>query len=239
MEANGTATAQGEQGQSATITPDAAKAQITAGQGEQAQQQSTTTTAEEARTQIDALEADRAYMAACFAGDKAKVAERDRLYSLAHPADPDVPLPGDGIVRAKDEPSAQEWLAPPREAHEYNFHGLQVEKPEHAALQSEIAAALHSEGVPQFAVAAVCDVIGTSVERGLPDDEALERSMLTGRAELELRHGKERAEQMIAAAAKTFERLDKRDPRIGDWLCGSGAGNSAYVIETLSRLARP
>lgn len=185
-------------------------------------------TPEAAQSEISKLSQDSDWMSSYLAGDKAKVAEFTRLHKDAHP-DPDA---------APDQSEqADDWLSPPRSADAYDFHLSSAPEQTEADFkeQTEIKQALHGEGVPGFAVDVAVDVITRGLESGVPDETALAQSMRDGAAELQRRHGA-KAQEIINAARSMFQRLDARDPRIGDYLHLSGAANDPHLIETFARL---
>lgn len=103
--------------------------------------------------------------------------------------------------------------------------------------QIGIQASLHAEGVPTFVVSTAVNVMAQALKNGLPDEAAIQSSIASCTRELERRHGAG-AQQILADARKVFERLDKRDSRIGDILSNTGVINNPQLIETLARLQR-
>lgn len=189
-------------------------------------------TPEAAKAQIAQYQQDRTWMGEYFNGDRAKADEMSRLFEAAYP-DPEKA----GAAAVDQVPDVgEEWLARPASIEEYDFSALRTEDPDtQLELQHELRQSLHAEGVPRFAVGVAMTVMARNLEHGVPDEAALEQSKIAGMAELELRHGG-KAKEVLAAAAKTFARLEKRDPRIGDFLCASGAVNNPWLIETLAQL---
>lgn len=181
-----------------------------------------------AQSEISKLSQDGDWMNSYLAGDKAKVAELTRLHQAAYPSADATP---DHTEQADD------WLSAPHAPDAYNFRISSAPEPSEADFteQTEIKQALHAEGVPGFAVDVAVDVITRRLETGAPDEAALEQSMRDGAAELQRRHGA-KAQEIINAARSMFQRLDARDPRIGDYLHISGAANDPHLIETLARL---
>lgn len=187
-----------------------------------------------AKVQIAEYQNDRDYMTAYLAGDRGKVDEMTRLYAVAYrePGAPDATQTANQVQDA-----GEEWLARPSSIDDYDFSALVTEEPtaEQRALQIELKNALHAEGVPVHAVGVAMNVMAHNLKSGLPDERALEHSKLATKSELELRYGDKSAE-ILAAAGKMYERLEKRDPRIADLLDASGASNSVWMVETLARL---
>lgn len=181
-----------------------------------------------AQSEISKLSQDGDWMSSYLAGDKAKVAEFTRLHQEAHPGPDTTP---------DQSEQADDWLSPPRSADAYSFRLSSESEQSEADFreQTEIKQALHGEGVPGFAVDVAVDVITRRLESGMPDEAALAQSMRDGAAELQRRHGA-KAQEIINAARSMFQRLDARDPRIGDYLHVSGAANDPHLIETLARL---
>jgi len=99
-----------------------------------------------------------------------------------------------------------------------------------------IREALHAEGVPVGTASLGFMLVEQAMRNGLPDDTTIEMSRRSGEAELSRRHGG-RAPEVIAAARQVFDRLDKRNPAIGDVLVNSGVANDPNFIEALARLA--
>ncbi len=98
-----------------------------------------------------------------------------------------------------------------------------------------IRAALHAEGIPTATASLGHMLVQQAVRNGLPDDAALESARGKGMEVLEHRHGAN-AGKIIADAKAVFDRLDARDPRLGDLLVNSGVASNPNFIESLARL---
>lgn len=150
---------------------------------------------------------------------------------------PAVPTPDDGPATAVDI-GAEAAFAGPASPHEYRFDPIGSVEYTDADMMAErgIREALHAEGIPTGVASLGHMLIQNAVRNGLPDDAALEMGRRTGEAELSRRHGG-RAPEVIAAARQVFDRLDRRNPAIGDALVNSGVANDPSFIEALARLA--
>lgn len=149
---------------------------------------------------------------------------------------PAAPAPSDEPETAVDL-GAEAAFAGPASPHEYRFDPIGSGEYTDADMKAEqsIRAALHAEGIPT-GVASLGHMLIQSVARnGLPDDATLELGRRQGQAEIERRHGAS-APQIIAAAKAVFDRLDRRDPRLGDLLVNSGVASNPNFIEALARL---
>lgn len=145
--------------------------------------------------------------------------------------------PSDEPPTAVDE-GAEAAFAGPATPFEYRFDVLPGAEFDAAYMTDEraVRAALHAENIPTGTAHLAHHMIQRAVRNGLPDDAALELARRTGEAELQRRHGAS-APQIIAAAKKVFDRLDARDPRIGDMLVNTGVANDPNFIESLARFA--
>ena len=151
---------------------------------------------------------------------------------------PAAPTPNDEPATAVDI-GAEAAFAGPASPHEYRFDPIGSGEYTDADMKAEqsIRAALHAEGIPT-GVASLGHMLIQSVARnGLPDDATLELGRRQGQAEIERRHGAS-APQIIARAKQVFDRIDARDPRIGDMLVNSGVANDPDFVEALARLGR-
>ncbi|MFZ5558684.1 MAG: hypothetical protein ACOZDY_18545 [Pseudomonadota bacterium] len=197
------------------------------------QQSSEPGTAEAARTQLVALRENAEFMDRYVSGDARAVSEMTRAFAAAYPE-----RQGTGDAQPPERlPEGAEWLARPATPAGYDFSALRSgpePSPQERELSAEIAQALHAEGVPAAVVDVAVQVMARNVRQGLPDDEALEHARLAAQAELELRHG-DQAGAILASARKLYERLEQRDPRIAELIDLTGAGNSAWLIESMSR----
>lgn len=145
--------------------------------------------------------------------------------------------PSDEPPTAVDE-GAEAAFAGPASPFEYRFDRIGGAEYSDSDMQAEqaIRQALHAEGIPTGVASLGHMLVQNAARNGLPDDAALEMGRRTGEAELSRRHGAS-APQIIAAAKKVFDRLDARDPRIGDMLVNTGVANDPNFIESLARLA--
>lgn len=121
--------------------------------------------------------------------------------------------------------------------HLYSFDVLPGAEVDEAYMADEqgIRAALHAEGIPTATASLGHMLVQQAVRNGLPDDQMLEAARGKGIEVLEQRHGAN-APQIIADAKAVFDRLDKRDPRLGDLLVNSGVASNPNFIEALARL---
>jgi len=132
--------------------------------------------------------------------------------------------------------------APPQGPHAYEFTVTRDFTPSDAdfAEEIEIRQALHEESFPTFAAAvvdqALANIVRSAQREGL-NIYAGESGVAHCTAELTRRHGAQ-ARALIADAGKTFAQLDARNPKIGDLLANTGAGNVPEVVELLGRLWR-
>lgn len=169
--------------------------------------------------------------------------ENEQTVDVSTPR-PSVLAPAPAPAAPSDEPptavdeGAEAAFAGPASPFEYCFDRIGSAEYSDADMQAEqaIRQALHAEGIPTGTAHLAHHMIQRAVRNGLPDDATLELGRRTGEAELQRRHGAS-APQIIAAAKKVFDRLDKRDPRIGDMLVATGVASSADFIESLARLA--
>jgi len=147
------------------------------------------------------------------------------------------PTPSDEPATAVDT-GAEAAFAGPASPHEYRFDPIGSGEYTDADMMAErgIREALHAEGIPTGVASLGHMLIQDAVRNGIPDDTTLEMSRRSGEAELSRRHGG-RAPEVIAAARQVFDRLDKRNPAIGDVLVNSGVANDPNFIEALARLA--
>jgi hypothetical protein len=145
--------------------------------------------------------------------------------------------PGDEPETAVDT-GAEAAFAGASSPHEYRFDVLPGVEFDDAYMADEqgIRQALHAEGIPAGIASLGHMLIQNAVRNGLPDDARLELARRTGAAELQRRHG-EGAAQVIAAAKRVFDRLDARDPRLGDLLANTGVASDPNFIESLARLS--
>lgn len=150
---------------------------------------------------------------------------------------PAAPSPSDEPPTAVDT-GAEAAFAGPASPFEYRFDRIGSGEYTDADMMAErgIRQALHAERIPTGVASLGHMLIQNAVRNGLPDDATLELGRRQGQAEIERRHGAS-APQIIARAKQVFDRIDARDPRIGDMLVNSGVASNADFIEALARLA--
>lgn len=149
---------------------------------------------------------------------------------------PAAPSPSDEPPTAVDT-GAEAAFAGPASPFEYRFDRIGSGEYSDEDMQAEqgIREALHAEGIPTGTAHLAHHLIQQATRNGPPDDATLELGRRQGQAELSRRHGAS-APQIIAAAKAVFDRLDRRDPRLGDLLVNSGVASNPNFIEALARL---
>lgn len=150
---------------------------------------------------------------------------------------PAAPTPNDEPATAVDI-GAEAAFAGAESPFAYRFDPLPRAEVDDVYMKDEmgIREALHAEAIPTGTAHLAHHLIQQATRNGPPDDATLELGRRQGQAEIERRHGAS-APQIIAAAKKVFDRLDARDPRIGDMLVNTGVANDPNFIESLARLA--
>lgn len=169
--------------------------------------------------------------------------ENEQTVDVSTPR-PSVLAPAPAPAAPSDEPptavdeGAEAAFAGPATPFEYRFDRIGGAEYSDSDMQAEqaIRQALHAEAIPTGTAHLAHHLIQQATRNGPPDDATLELGRRQGQAELDRRHGAS-APQIIAAAKKVFDRLDARDPRIGDMLVATGVANSPDFIEALARFA--
>lgn len=176
---------------------------------------------------LSELQGNREWMAAYFAGDRAKAAEFTRLHELAFSKE---------ATEAKANAEAFPDATGPSD-YRLDFGAPESEEQAEAlrGVEEEIRGALHAERVSPVAVSVARQIIERN---GILSDEDLAESRRRGLEVLEQRHGKERAAELMAEAGRIWKGLAGRSETLAHLVERSGAGNDPHLIETIVRAHR-